>query len=331
MATWSDLKFKLITTGDETGTWGDTTNANLGSAIEQAITGTADVTFADADVTLVLTDTTDLQQGRALRLNLTGVVSTTRTLYVPDIQKFYIVSNTLSSNIVVRNSTGSEYYTVPTGTTAMLFSKGTGVTDAITFFSGAILSPAAVIGGGTIDDTAIGLTTPNVGYFTTLQASSSVSGAGFNSIFGTPPPIGSGTPNTGAFTTLSTTGNTTLGDDVADTVTMNAGTMAVPNNLVFSGTGSVRLPVGTTAQQPTGVTGMIRYNTSIGNFEGYKATFWDTLGGSNLTNTGFWQNIQTISGTQAISAGYNANSVGPITIAAGGSVTVPTGSRWLIL
>ena len=110
-----------------------------------------------------------------------------------------------------------------------------------------------------------------------------------------------------------------------------SGQPTTSTNLVFDGTGAIRLPVGTTAQEPTGVTGMIRYNTSIGNFEGYKATFWDTLGGSNLTNTGFWQNIQSISGAQAISAGYNANSVGPITIAAGGSVTVPTGSRWLIL
>lgn len=325
MATWSELKFKLITTGDETGTWGDTTNANLGTAIEQAITGTTDVTFADADVTLVLTDTTGLQQGRALRLNLVGITSTSRTLYVPAIQKFYIVSNTLTDNIVVRNPTGSEYYTVPTGTTAMIFSTGTGIKDAISFFSGAILSPAAVIGGGTIDDTAIGLTTQNSGSFTTLAASGAVSGTGFDNLFATPPSIGNGSPNTGAFTNL------TVGTSSANTVTMNAGTMSIPNNLVFDGTGAIRLPVGTTAQEPTGVPGMLRYNSSIGNFEGYKATFWDVLGGSNLTNTGFWQNVQTISGAQTISAGYNANSVGPITIAAGGSVTVPSGSRWLIL
>ena len=52
MATFSDLKFVLITTGDEAGTWGATTNTNLGTAIEEAIVGSADITFASADVTL---------------------------------------------------------------------------------------------------------------------------------------------------------------------------------------------------------------------------------------------------------------------------------------
>ena len=171
MTTWSELKFKLIATGDETGTWGETTNANLGTAIEQAITGATDITFADDNVTLTLTDTTDLQQGRALKLNLTGLVTASKYLQVPDIQKFYIISNELTENIVVKNSVGATY-TIPAGTTAQVFSAGTGIENALTFFSGAILSPAAVIGGGTIDDTAIGLTTPNTGAFTTLEATS---------------------------------------------------------------------------------------------------------------------------------------------------------------
>jgi len=169
MATWSELKIKLIDTGDETGTWGDTTNENLGTAIEQAITGSTDITFLDDNVTLVLLDTTALQQARALRLNLIGTVTASKYLQVPDIQKYYIVSNTLTENIVIQNSTGTDY-TVPAGTTAQVFSTGTGIKNALSFFSGAILSPAAIIGGGTIDDTAIGLTTPNIGAFTTLDA-----------------------------------------------------------------------------------------------------------------------------------------------------------------
>jgi len=51
----------------------------------------------------------------------------------------------------------------------------------------------------------------------------------------------------------------------------------------------------------------------------------------NYTDSGFWQNIQTISSNQAITVGYNAESVGPITIAGGVTVTVPSGSRWLVL
>ena len=44
-STYSDLKIELIGTGEQDGTWGATTNANLGTAIEEAITGSADVAF----------------------------------------------------------------------------------------------------------------------------------------------------------------------------------------------------------------------------------------------------------------------------------------------
>lgn len=54
--------------------------------------------------------------------------------------------------------------------------------------------------------TAIGDTTPNTAAFTTLSATSTVSGAGFSSLFASPFAIGLTTPNTGAFTTLSATG-----------------------------------------------------------------------------------------------------------------------------
>jgi len=56
---------------------------------------------------------------------------------------------------------------------------------------------------GGINSTNVGATTPGTGAFTTLSATSTVSGAGFNSLFASPPPIGSTAANTGAFTTLS--------------------------------------------------------------------------------------------------------------------------------
>lgn len=44
-----------------------------------------------------------------------------------------------------------------------------------------------------------------------------------------------------------------------------------------------------------------------------------------------YENNQTISNDYTITSGRSANSVGPITIASGKSVTVPDGSRWVIL
>jgi hypothetical protein len=50
---WSDLKIQLMATGENSGTWGNVTNNNLGDdAIEEAIAGSADVTFASNNETL---------------------------------------------------------------------------------------------------------------------------------------------------------------------------------------------------------------------------------------------------------------------------------------
>ena len=92
-STWSSLKFELIGTGEQAGTWGTTTNANLGDAIEQAIAGKADITMSSTSETLTLTDTTALQDARALYLNLTGSPGGAATLNVPAVEKSYIVKN----------------------------------------------------------------------------------------------------------------------------------------------------------------------------------------------------------------------------------------------
>ena len=129
--------------------------------------------------------------------------------------------------------------------------------------------------------------------------------------FGAPPPIGNVTPNTGAFTTLSATGTVT-----------------------FTGTGAAKLNVGTTAQRPTAVTGLVRYNTTTGKFEGYGATAWGALGGG-ATGGGadqvFVENGQTVTTSYTLSTGFNAMSTGPITVASGVTVTVPSGARWVVL
>jgi hypothetical protein len=297
-STYSPLKIELIGTGDQSGTWGVTTNTNLGTAIEEAITGSADVAFSSADVTLTLTNTNTTQTARNLRLNLTGTSGGARNLTVPNIEKFYIVANGLADDVTVKNSTGTTY-TVPAGTTGQVFSTGTGIKAGSSFFEGELLSSAAFILGGAIENT----------------------------------PIGSVTKSTGGFTDLTTTGNTILGNASGDTITANAGTLNIPNNLVFNGTGSVTLPNGTTGQQPAPPTvGMIRYNSTTDSFEGYTTTKgWGAIGGGNATSTGFWQNIQTITTNESIDSGYNASSVGPITIAGRASVTVPLGSIWLVL
>jgi hypothetical protein len=66
-STYSDLKIELSGTGEQSGTWGATTNTNLGTALGEAITGLADIAYTSAaDVTVTLTNTNTAQTARNL-------------------------------------------------------------------------------------------------------------------------------------------------------------------------------------------------------------------------------------------------------------------------
>ena len=116
-----------------------------------------------------------------------------------------------------------------------------------------------------------------------------------NLSFGSPPPIGDVSPNTGAFTTLSATGDVT-----------------------FSGFGYTQLQSGATTDRPAAPSdGMIRYNTSLTQFEGYSSSGWGAIGGTGATgggtNQAFYENDQTITTSYTIGATKNAMSTGVVT------------------
>jgi len=116
----------------------------------------------------------------------------------------------------------------------------------------------------TLNATSIGATTAGTGAFTTLSASSTVSGVGFSNYLASPPAIGGTAPSTGKFTTLTATADSS-----------------------FTSTGALLISKGTTGQQPgTPVTGMIRYNTTSNQFEGYAGASpsWLPVGGSVISN-----------------------------------------------
>jgi hypothetical protein len=139
-----------MATGENNTTWGDVTNLNLGTALEEAIVGSADVTFASADVTLTLTDTNASQTARNMRLRCTGTTGgSTRNLIVPSIEKPYIVRNDCADSVVVKTAAGTGI-TVPAGKTMWVYSDATNVVDAVTHLSSLTLgTDLAVSDGGT--------------------------------------------------------------------------------------------------------------------------------------------------------------------------------------
>ena len=218
------------------------------------------------------------------------------------------------------------------------------------------------------------------------------------------------TVNTNKFTVAGSTGNTLIGGTatvntltsgrvtfagasglLSDSANLTwngsslavTGTVAVTGALTatldstFSSTGALIISKGTTAERPTPASGMLRFNTTTTEFEGYNGTAWASVGGAALSNdtstatnvyplfanattgtastlftgnakllykpsTGEFQasvpvalngivvNSQTVATSYTIAAGYSGMSAGPVTVASGQSVTVSSGSRWVV-
>jgi len=250
-STYSSLKIELIGTGEQSGTWGTTTNTNLGTALEEAIVGRATANFSsDANLTLTLTNSNATQIARHLVLNVTSGVSltTTRDLIVPAIEKPYIIQNNTTGSQSIRVIVAGASVTVPNGKTAFVYNDGTDVKAAFDY----LVSPT--------------------------------------------------------FNQFTSTGDGT-----------------------FSGTGQVKMPVGTTAQRSGSPTaGMFRFNDDTDQFEGYDGTAWGGISGAQAGGA-ILTNKSTATASYTIASGENGLSVGPITVSSGTTITVSSGQRWLVL
>jgi hypothetical protein len=100
-------------------------------------------------------------------------------------------------------------------------------------------------------------------------------------------------------------------------------------------TGSGALPSGTTAERDGSPSaGYIRFNSDLTSFEGYNGSAWGSIGGgaSGGGSDGvFYENDQTVTTNYTLTSNKNAMSTGPITIDSGVTVTIPTGSRWVVI
>lgn len=159
------LKIQLMATGENTTTWGSITNNNMQYGLEEAIVGTASVTFASADQTLTLVDGPTTQTARHLRLNLTGTSGGARNLYVPAVEKIYVVSNGVADAVTIQTTDGASGGTgtsisVPAGKTMWVYGTGSNIVDVTTHLTSLTLETALpVASGGTGSNTASGART----------------------------------------------------------------------------------------------------------------------------------------------------------------------------
>jgi len=155
-STYTDLKVELIGTGEQSGSWGTTTNTNLGTALEEAIVGTVDVPFSSGTITLTLSNSNATQSARHLRLNLTGTSGGAQNLVVPAIQKNYLVNNGTADTITVKTPSGSGIG-VPSGKTMWVYNNGSNVVDAVTAVTSLQSDGGVTVDNITIDGTEIDL------------------------------------------------------------------------------------------------------------------------------------------------------------------------------
>ena len=162
-SSYSDLKFEIITTGEQSGTWGTTTNNNFQYAVQQAIVGMATLVTGDFSsnlATLTLTNTNALQNARALCLNITATLTAAGTIEVPAIQKPYIIiNNSVGGFAVTVKVNGQTGVSVPNGKRTVLYNNGTDVGNQISYLPSLTLGDVSgTIVGTTATQTLTGKT-----------------------------------------------------------------------------------------------------------------------------------------------------------------------------
>ena len=138
-----NLRIELIADGEQSGTWGGTTNLNLGTLIEAAISGYVSVTTILPKQALVALDGAP-DQARNMVVNLTTTTSNDFEVYIPPADKFYVMRNasatynaTIYCSTILGNTTAAGVgLTVPPLSTTILFSDGANVYSALNYLAG---------------------------------------------------------------------------------------------------------------------------------------------------------------------------------------------------
>ena len=254
------LRIELIPNGEQSGTWGTTTNLNLGTLIEDGITGYIDVTATAISPGVLKyplsTNNGAVDEARSAIVSLAvdGTITAAYEVYIPPVPKTYIMRNTAAYSVTIYVSTvdgnvtpKGTGLTIPTGKTVQIWTDGTDLFSSTDFIDGSLsfTTPLPVASGGTGLAAPIGVLVGN---------------------------------NTGtAITTIApgTAGNLLQSDGVT-WVASTAGAGSVAGGTIYE------------------------------------------------TNTTLTQNY-------TLTAGKNGMTVGPFLIASGGSLTVPTGQRFIVI
>ena len=236
MSTFStNLYIELIGTGEQTGTWGGTTNNTLVYALEEPIVGRAAVAFTDANVTLTPVSLNTNQTFRNLYLNCTGTNTTTRSLIVPTINKNYYIENNTNQSLLVKTASGTGI-TVLSGYTCAVYIDGTNVVQAATYQPVMTVGTLALTNSLTTAYGGTGLASYTAGDTLYYSSGTTLSKLGIGAT-GTVLTVAGGVPTWSATSTVSSFSAGTTGFTPSSSTT-GVVTLAGTLNIANGGTGS---------------------------------------------------------------------------------------------
>ena len=269
-----NLRVELIGTGDQAGTWGTTTNNNLGTLLENAISGYEAVSVTSANQALTALNGAD-DQARNMILEVTTTTGANFAIYAPPAPKTYVLVNSSAYTVSIYNSTvlgnttaAGTGVAVPAGKSISVWSDGTDMAAQISTLPALTLNTdLAVADGGTGASTAADART-------NLGAASSGANSDITSITGLTTDLALTHGGTGASTAADARTNLGLaiGTDVPSPTgtgasgswNINAATASAANNITNSGGWSVT-PSGTTLYFNYNGTNVAKLDSS-GNF-----------------------------------------------------------------
>jgi len=153
----TNLALELMATGENAGTWGDITNVNLGTLLEQAISGYVTQTITDGADTTITIPNGATGVARNMYIELTGTLTAARNLIVPNNRKLYFIFNNTTGGfaVTVKTSAGTGI-SVANGSKLILASNGTNIINAVSYGTASGTVSSVALSGGTTGLTVSG-------------------------------------------------------------------------------------------------------------------------------------------------------------------------------